>query len=112
MEIQEGIVDGNMEGGFDGFYLLFNEESMDSIEDLEEVDNRRNATVELFMIQAKTTPSFAEETLNKMYISIDKIFDLNTSDIDLSKLFNPQLLERVIAFRELWKKLAPFRPVI
>jgi hypothetical protein len=31
-EIQRGIVGGNMEGGFDGFYLLLNEENIDSLE--------------------------------------------------------------------------------
>jgi hypothetical protein len=47
-----------------------------------------------------------------MYISIDKIFDLNTSDNELAKLFNPLLLEKISAFRELWKKTAPSRPTI
>ena len=75
-EIEQGIVDGNMEGGFDGVFVIHNDDVVATVEESEDVDvNRRNQRLEIHLLQIKRTASFAESTIDKMIVSTELIFE-------------------------------------
>ncbi|ADE37481.1 AIPR family protein [Methanohalophilus mahii] len=103
-EIEDSIVDGGGDGGIDSFIILVNDTSVFTEEDIEEITFNESTEIIIYISQAKTENSFKENALDKLYISLEKILDLELEENLLSKRFNPMLVEKILLFRNIWKR--------
>lgn len=116
-EVKAGVVGGGQDGGIDSVYVFFDDNLID--EDSEVVDPSskpsnfsQDRLLELWIIQTKTTPSFAETAVDLLENSVRRLLDLS-QDLDaLDVLYNENLLGRVGLFRAAWDKLLTRRPRI
>lgn len=116
-EIKSGIVGGGQDGGIDSVYVFFDDNLV--AEDSEVVDPsskpsdfNQDRLLELWLIQAKTTPAFAETAIDELENSIRRLLDLSQTLDSLRVLYNETLLDRVALFRTAWDKLLTERPRI
>jgi hypothetical protein len=116
-EIKSGIVGGGQDGGIDAVYVFFDDNLV--AEDSEVVDPSSKPTdfsqdrsLELWVIQTKTTPSFSETAIDELENSIRRILDLSQPLGELRALYSPSLLDRVALFRNAWDRLITRRPRI
>lgn len=103
-EIEESIVDGSSDGGIDSFIILVGEQSVSTIEELNDIKFTPSTTVNVLIIQAKTSKSFQEVVIDKLNSSSSIIFDLQYSEQQLLDRFNSKLAERIIVMRQAWEK--------
>ena len=108
-DLNDGNIDGGGDGGIDGFFTFLNGELL--TEDTDFVNTKRNPKFEIFIIQAKTTDSFAELAVEHVTATIKHIFDLS-KDVRDFKLYNAQLIEKVEIFRNTFGKLLSLHPVL
>jgi len=102
-EIEEGIVDGEHDGGIDSVYTFINE-----ILITEEVDKtlfKKDALIELHIIQSKTSGGFSEIALNKLMSATYHLLNLSTDYNNLTQ-YNEKLKERFDIFRQSYRALA------
>lgn len=110
-EVESGIVGGSGDGGIDGIYVFLNDELLS--EDSEIFEDsfsassiQKGSPLLIWTIQAKREESFSETAFDKVSHSIDQLLDLKTSEESLQKLYSPELIERVLLFRNAIQKFA------
>ncbi|HKL09354.1 MAG TPA: hypothetical protein VJ896_11310, partial [Bacteroidales bacterium] len=109
-EIEVGNTDGGGDGGIDGIFTFVNGELIQGINDL--VDTKKNALVELIILQTKFTNSFGESAIEKCNSSALDLLDLS-KDIDaLRAVYNAELINQIKVFREQYKKIISKFPVL
>lgn len=116
-EIQAGIVGGGQDGAIDSVYVFFDDALLDEDSDVVSQTSRpsdfgQDRNLELWVVQAKRTPSFAEDVAEKLENTMRRLLDLSLSIESLSVLYNPTLLTRFGIFRNAWEKLITRRPRI
>ncbi|MFJ8191144.1 AIPR family protein [Streptomyces sp. NPDC096094] len=116
-EIEAGIVGGGQDGAIDSVYVFFDDTLLDEDSDVVSETSRpsdfgQDRTLELWVVQAKRTPSFAEDVAEKLENTMRRLLDLSLSIESLSVLYNPTLLTRFGIFRDAWEKLITRRPRI
>lgn len=116
-EIELGRVGGGMDGGIDGFYtfldgVLLDEDSEVLADDFNPTNVRRNADLEVRIVQAKRETSFTETTFDKWDSSLRRIFDLTLTDEQLATLYSNELISRARIFTEAWRRLGIRNPRI
>lgn len=116
-EIEAGIVGGGQDGAIDSVYVFFDDTLLDEDSDVVSETSRptdfgQDRNLELWVVQAKRTPSFAEEVAEKLENTMRRLLDLSQSLDALSVLYNPTLLARFGIFRGAWEKLLTRRPRI
>ncbi|MGW1990564.1 AIPR family protein [Embleya sp. NPDC001921] len=116
-EIQAGIAGGGQDGAIDAVYVFFDDTLLDEDSDVVSTSSRptefnQDRNLELWVIQAKRTPSFSEEAIDKLENSLRRLLDLSLSMESLERLYNPILLKRFGLFRDAWEKLLTRRPRI
>ncbi len=109
-EIEEGIVDNGGDGGIDSIYTFVNQELVQR--DSELIDAKRNAIIDVFILQSKNVNSFGETPIEKCNSSAIDIFDLNKSIDSLRTVYNPDLLVNVDVFRKQYLHLASKFPIL
>lgn len=102
-EIEEAIVDGGADGGIDSFIIFINAKSVITDEQMNETKFNENTQVQVFISQAKIEKSFKESVIDKLYISLNFILDLELDENQLLERFNPRLVEKILLFRMVWK---------
>lgn len=103
-EIQSGIVGDGGDGGIDGLYLFVNGELVQ--EDSDYAHLRRNITLDLYVIQSKTSSGFQETPIERFITASDDVFDLSTPLEGLSSTYNEPLLDAIGRFRSVYQDLA------
>lgn len=100
--IMDSITDGGQDGGIDSIIILHNGECVES-----DTDYKCNSSsiIRLIITQSKAEKSFKESTLDKLITSIPELFNLEAQKTDLTKRFNPQIIEKRDIFCDLWKKV-------
>lgn len=106
-ELEFGWVDGGDDGGIDGLYvalddLLLTETPTQS--------TRRNPNLDLFIVTAKSRPSFTQAPLNSLLSSLPELLDLTKEESELKYPFSGQVLEQRALFRETYVSLAERHP--
>ena len=109
-EIEEGIVDNGGDGGIDSIYTFVNQELVQR--DSELIDAKRNAIIDVFILQSKNVNSFGETPIEKCNSSAIDIFDLNKSIDSLRSVYNSDLLANVEVFRKQYLHLASKFPIL
>ena len=103
-ELVSGIISGSGDGGIDSFYVIINGELLQ--EDSDFTDLKKNITIEVVMIQSKTTSSFSEAAIDRFISATGDLFDLSRPLDELRPVYNPSLLEAVKRFRITYQMLA------
>ena len=103
-EIESGIVGGADDGGVDAIYAFVNGELLQ--DDLETPRPKRNATLELVLIQAKLSPSFTEAVVDKLKIFTEDLVDLRKDVDSHSTIYNPYVRAIIKRFRDAYEELA------
>jgi hypothetical protein len=101
-EVESAIVDGGLDGGIDTFAILVNDRIIANEDDVSEIKFNEKTKVSITIIQSKTTSSFSESVLDKLYITLPLVFDLNIDESKLLERLNPSVVEKIIAFRQVW----------
>jgi len=105
----EELLDGNVgaggrDGGVDGMYVFVNGELIQEDTDLSVF--RDNIEIRLIITQAKNKTGFEEVVIDKLISISDDILDLSREFAELSRYYNPKLIEIVDRFRRAQKELA------
>ncbi len=103
-DIESSIVDGAQDGGIDCLLTLVDDAPILSDDELELIELRESSCIKLTIGQVKNRKTFQEDVLDKIHISIPKLFDLEVKEEELQKSFNPLLVEKILIFRKLWRK--------
>jgi hypothetical protein len=116
-EVQSGIVGGGQDGAIDSIYILFDDTLLDEDSEVVSETSRptefvQDRTLELWVIQAKRTPAFSEDAVDKLENSLRRLLDLSIDLTSLSGLYNSSVLARIKIFRAAWEKLVTRRPRI
>ncbi len=107
-DIDYGIVGGGGDGGIDAIYTILNGEPIK--EDISINTNQKKNSIELTIIQSKTSAKFTEDTMLKFRESAEELFNLSYDLSDFKKKYNQELLDRVGLFRNAYEKLGAYFP--
>jgi hypothetical protein len=103
-DLMSAVVDGSSDGGIDSFLLMVDEFVINSDEELEAITVKSDSTIKVVIGQSKFNNKFSEDVVNKFFISMDSVWNLEIENDDLINIFNEQLVERIIWFRAIWRK--------
>ncbi|MDO8774627.1 MAG: AIPR family protein [Burkholderiaceae bacterium] len=109
-ELESGLVAGGNDGGIDGLYVFVNEELVQEDTDLSVF--KKNAVIDVVIIQAKTSKSFEETPIDKLAVATRDLFRLD-SDLDkLAAVYNDGLRAAVTVMRKAWIFLVDRFPLL
>ena len=100
--IQNSIVDGSDDGGIDSIILLLNDMVIENLADCEEYKFNRNTSLKVIISQCKKEKSFKESPVEKLIVSIQKLFNLDNDQNELLKQFNSNVVMSVLLVRKVW----------
>ena len=109
-ELQSGIVGNGGDGGIDSIYVFVNGDLVQ--EDTDFASLKKNVTIELFIIQSKTSPKFSEDVLDKFVAVTEDLLDLSHPISSYTSTYNEGLLKTVEFFRNAYELLAARFPSI
>ncbi|MHA6762010.1 AIPR family protein [Streptacidiphilus sp. PAMC 29251] len=116
-DVAAGIAGGGQDGAIDAVYVFFDDALLDEDSDVvlpssKPSDFGQDRNLELWIVQAKRTPSFSEEALEKLEGTLRRLLDLSQSLESFSVLYNSKILKRFGFFRNAWEKLLVRHPRI
>lgn len=103
-EIESGLIGSGGDGGIDSIYLFVNGELVQEDPDYSYL--RKNVSLELVIIQAKTTAGFQETPIERFITVSEDIFDLSKDTARFSDIYNEGLIEAIDRFRLVHQQLA------
>lgn len=109
-EAMESCVDGGNDGGIDNIFIFVNDMLIKTKEDYEKLNITRNPQniLEIFIMQNKKTNGFSPDTLNKLYVTFQNIFDEKFNIEQLEKNYNFELIEQILLFRKIMDDIPNF----
>lgn len=107
-DIQFGGVGGGDDGGIDGFFFFINAEPIK--EEIIPDNFKKRPLLDVFIIQAKRSPTFKEDVFQKISNTMQDIFDLSKNMDVLKSFYNAKLIERADIFRKGYLGLAAKHP--
>ncbi|ARM32676.1 AIPR family protein [Legionella longbeachae] len=100
-EIRESITDGTRDGGIDSIFLFLNGVFIGN--DVEEdIEVKKASQFELFILQSSTESGFRENKVITIGETLKDIFDFNKDYKDLQELYNPDICNKALQFKELY----------
>lgn len=109
-EIDSGLVGDGGDGGIDSIYVLVNGELVQ--EDADYAYLKKNITLELVIVQAKTSAGFQETPVERFLTVSEDILDLSKSVDSLMPIYNESLVEAIGRFRAVHSQLAAKFPAL
>lgn len=103
-EIGSGLVAGGGDGGIDGIYIFANGDLVR--EDFDASNIKKNVTIEIVIVQAKTSAGFDEDSMNKLFSVSRDLFNLGRPLDDFTTVYNEEVRAAVDIFRRLYQALA------
>jgi hypothetical protein len=103
-EIENGVVDGSLDGGIDTIIIVANGNCIKSETDLEEIAFKKDTELKLIIAQSKVSTTHTEAALDKIITSIPFIFTLELDEKELSKRFNSLIIDKISIFHKAWNK--------
>jgi hypothetical protein len=103
-EVLNSIVDGGSDGGIDVFMILVNDVVVYSFDQLDDIKITKKTDIKLYILQNKYKSKFEEKALDRLYISMPLIFNLDITEDELLQRFNPKLVELILIFKAIWLK--------
>ncbi|MCV2872368.1 AIPR family protein [Defluviimonas sp. WL0050] len=108
-EIEEGIVDGEHDGGVDSVFIFVNGELLQ--EDYDISSFKKDVTIELHVIQSKTSGGYSEAPLNNLISATRHLLKLN-ADYDNLTQYNTEVKKIFDRFRSTYRALASRFPIL
>lgn len=102
-EIEYGITDGGNDGGCDGIYIFFNDELVQE-DNMPIIKSKKNNHLALYIIQAKNTKSFGEDSINKLKSLSSNLLPLDADYAKFNTRYNQSVLSHFFLFRETYIK--------
>lgn len=109
-DINYGIVGDGGDGGIDSIYTLINGELLK--EDVQINTSQKKNSIDLYIIQSKTSSSFKEDAITKFKETTEDLFNLANETNEFSHRYNNELREQVDLFRKAYSQLAKTFPKI
>lgn len=103
-EIEFGLIGSGGDGGIDSIYLFVNGELVQEEPDYSYL--KKNISLELVIVQAKTSSGFQETPIERFITVSDDIFDLAKIPASLEEIYNEGLIDAIERFRTLHQQLA------
>ena len=103
-EIESGLIGGGNDGGVDSMYVLVNGELFREESDLSQL--KSNITLDVIIIQSKTSDGFSETPVERFITISGDIFDLSKDTDDFADLYNESLIRAIERYRSVYKQLA------
>ena len=103
-EIDSGLVGDGGDGGIDAIYVLVNGELVQEESDYSHL--KKNITLDLIMMQAKTSTGFQETPVERFLTASEDILDLSKAPTSLGATYNESLVEAITRFRTVHNQLA------
>lgn len=107
-DIEYGIVGNGGDGGIDSIYTFVNGELLK--EDTPINSTQKKNSIDLVVIQSKTSPSFKEDAIVKFRESAEDLFNLANEINDFSDRYNQDIRDQVGLFRKAYGQLAKTFP--
>ncbi|MEU3614009.1 AIPR family protein [Streptomyces sp. NPDC006872] len=116
-EIESGVVGGGDDGAIDGVYVFLGERLLGEDSEIFEQDFTSSSIeigtlLTLWLVQAKTTPSFSEKAIDLVASSTARMLDLSVDENALRQLYSDAVIARVKLFRDALRKLAIRHPKV
>jgi len=102
-DIEDGIVANGGDGGIDSIYVFLNGELVK--EDTEINFNQKKNTIEIVIIQSKTSRGFKEDAIVKFKETAEDLFNLANDIESFDNRYNKELLDKVKIFRNIHERL-------
>jgi hypothetical protein len=103
-ELETGLIGNGADGGIDGIYTFANGDLVQ--EDFDYDSLKKNVLIEMVLIQAKTSPTFDEDSMNRLIAVTSNMFDLSRPVSSFKQVYNNDLLSAIGLFRQLYTKIA------
>ncbi|MCY4414698.1 MAG: AIPR family protein [Chloroflexi bacterium] len=107
-EIESGLVGGGDDGGIDGLFLLVNGRLVQEEWDFSEY--KRNISVELIIMQAKTHNGFQETPVERFITVSNDLLDLGSDPSKINEIYNEQVAELITRFHTVYMELVSKAP--
>ncbi|MGV1752803.1 AIPR family protein [Agrobacterium sp. CG674] len=109
-EIEDGIVDGEHDGGIDSFYTFVNGEIATDELDVKKIP-KKDITIDLIIVSSKSKSGFSEGPIDKMIASLQKLLNLNTSLGQITQ-YNDTVISKAEMFRSVYKGVVAKFPTL
>ncbi len=109
-DIEAGWIDGDGDGGFDGFYILINGSFLDDAGDFPWP--RSNAAIDVWLVTCKHHETFRQATLDTIQATVQELFDLAVSDEELQGRYSEDLLDMRGVFAGAYRRLSMGNPAL
>lgn len=107
-EIESGLVGDGGDGGVDSIYVFVNGELVPEEPDYSHL--KKNISIEVVLIQSKTTGGFQETPIERFITVSEDIFDLSKPASSLRPVYNERLVDVIVRFRTVLQQLNPKFP--
>jgi AIPR protein len=109
-ELESGLVGSGGDGGTDGVYIFANGDLVR--EDFDPTPLKKNVTLEVVIIQSKTSPGYDEDSMNRLVAVTRDLFNLGRPVDEFKAVYNDQLRGAVTIFRNVFQALASRFPTL
>lgn len=109
-EIESGNIGGSGDGGIDAIYVFANGELVHEDSDLSNL--KKAVTLDLVVVQAKTSPGFSETPIDKLISVSEDVLDLSKHLDSFKTTYSETLLQAIRNFRNAHSALAGKFPTI
>jgi hypothetical protein len=103
-EIESGLVGDGGDGGIDGIYIFANGDLVR--EDFDVSTLKKNISLEIVIVQSKTSAGFDEDALNRFVAVTNDLFDLSKTVDSFKTVYNEGVRSAVSNFRAVYRDLA------
>lgn len=100
-DIYECIVDGGNDGGIDSIVFFVDDKIIKTAEEVKDLQLTRKSEVEINIIQSKKTTNIRESIFEKLLITLTDILDMSKELESFSRVYNPELLDKIFVMRKL-----------
>ncbi|MEZ8967354.1 AIPR family protein [Vibrio breoganii] len=108
-EIEKGVCGTSLDGGADSVYLFVNDDLIDE-DSLVAENYKRNAVIELIIIQSKNEKSFGEDAVMKLGRLSKNLLDLEFDHRDYKDRYNQTVLSKFELFKTTYFALLTKKP--
>jgi hypothetical protein len=107
-EIESGWVDGRNDGGIDGFFTVVNGSILQDPASF--TWPKKNADIDVFIINCKHHDTFQQAPLNSMLASIPEVLDLSSEEAYLRERYSGEILTARLTLLAAYTRLSSVRP--
>lgn len=112
-DIKSGLVGGRKDWGIDGFYILIDGKSVKNIEDVSDLNPRKNFSLDLYVFQYKNTKTFKENVIEKFLTIIKYIADMEQPEYHIDHTaMSEDLIEAIKLFHQIILKSVSKHPTV